>query len=216
MLIANTKPIMIIGFAKSAMTEEIYQGIIRALPGRPDIPQSVTIIPPKEFLELEHKDSYQFATAFTLDVNLRKKVIGVIDELNLDCVSYIHDSVIYYNDMTTIGKDCFIAPHTVMLLGSKIGSHCIIETNCLVAHYAELEDNVILHAGTMIAGKTKVCKHTVFNFKAAAVNALVIGSDIEVGASSTVTKNIQDPGVYVGTPARRLRDRINFEDKHDF
>ena len=216
MLVANTKPIAIIGFAKSAMTEEIYQGIVRALPSRPEIPQTVSIISPNEFLELEHKENYQFATAFTLDVNLRKRVIALIDELNLDCVSYIHDSVIYYDDMTKIGKDCFIAPHTVMLLGSKIGSHCIIETNCLVAHYAELEDNVILHAGTMIAGKTKVCKHTVFNFKASAVNALTIGSDIEVGASSTVTKSIQEPGVYIGTPARRIRDRYEFKDQHDF
>ncbi len=209
MLIANTKPIAVIGYEKSTLTQEIYQGIVRSTE------QETIIITPAEFLALENKDAYQFATAFSLDINLRKQVINLIDELNLDCVTYIHDSVIYYDDMTTIGKDCFIAPHTVMLLGSKIGDHCIIETNCLVAHYTELKRNVTLHAGSMIAGKTVIGENTVFNFKAAAVNLLDIGSDIEVGASSTVTKSIQEPGVYVGTPARRLRDRIEFKDQHD-
>lgn len=210
MLIANSKPIVVIGYEKSTLTQEIYQGIVRSTK------QKVTIITPADFLAINDKDEFQYATAFSLDIALRKKVIKLIDELNLDCVSYIHDSVIYYDDMTTIGKDCFIAPHTVMLLGSKIGNHCIIETNCLVAHYTELKDNVTLHAGSMIAGKTIIGENTVFNFKAAAVNALNIGSDIEVGASSTVTKSIQEPGVYVGTPARRLRDRMDFKDQHDF
>lgn len=199
-----------IGYEKSTLTQEIYQGIIRGSK------HETIIITPNEFLKIDNKDTFQYATAFSLDVALRKRVIGIIDELNLDCVTYIHDSVIYYADMTTIGKDCFIAPHTIMLLGSKIGNHCIIETNCLVAHYAELKDNVTLHAGSMIAGKTVVGPHSVFNFKAAAVNALTIGSDIEVGASSTVTKSIQEPGVYIGTPARRLRDRYEFKDQHDF
>jgi len=82
----------------------------------------------------------------------------------------------------------------------------------LIAHYSELQDNVIIHAGSMIAGKTTVGSNTVFQFKASALPGLTICQNVEVGATSTVTKNISDSGLYLGTPARRVGARREFKE----
>jgi len=212
MLIETDKTICLIGFPASTITQEAEYFMSK------ETKNNIIVISPEDFLEMNDKESYQFGVAFTLDIELRKKIIGIIKELNLDCITYIHDSVVCYTDdiASVVGKGSFIAPHSTVLMGAKIGEHCIIETYCLISHYAELKNNVILHSGSMIAGKTTIGENSMFNFKAAALNALNIGCDIEVGAASTVTKSISEPGVYIGTPARRLRDRFDFKDKHDF
>lgn len=208
MLIAKQdKPIAMIGFEQSTLTLEMYYGVLAetTIPTR--------IITPTEFIELKDKHQYQYAVAFSLEIELRKQVIALIKELNLDCITYAHDSIYLYDDLDKIaGKGTFIAPFSSILLGAKLGEHCIIEAYCLVSHYAELKENVILHAGTMIAGKTSIGENSMFNFKSSALPGLDIGADIEIGAASTATKNLQEPGVYIGTPARRFRDRIDFKD----
>ena len=58
----------------------------------------------------------------------------------------------------------------------------------------------------MIAGRTIVGNNSTFYFKSAVFNGLELCDNIEVGACSTVTKKIEQPGLYVGTPARRIGD----------
>jgi UDP-3-O-[3-hydroxymyristoyl] glucosamine N-acyltransferase len=95
-----------------------------------------------------------------------------------------------------------ISAFSTILLHAKIGKHCILETYCLVAHYSELKDNVIMHVGTMIAGKTTVGNNCLFNFKSSAINNIIICDNVEVGAFSNITKNVTMPGRYLGSVAR--------------
>lgn len=198
MLYANDKPIRLIGFPESTMTQEIYDFISREYQG------DMQIILPDDFIALPNKNDYQYHISFTLDIPKRLQVIDIIDSQDLDCINYLHDSVIYHADdvREVIGKGTIICTHSTILLGAKIGRHCIIETYCLVAHYVTLGNNVTLHAGTMIAGKTTVGDNCVFNFKSAALNAVNICANVEVGASSTITKDVTQPGRYIGTVAR--------------
>lgn len=208
MLIANNKPICLIGFPASTITQEAQHYMEQEFSGE------IIVMSPDDFIALDNKDQYQYGIAFTLDVPLRIRVINIVESLNLDCIRYVHDSVVCYTKdiQSVIGRGSFVAPFSSILLGAKVGAHCVIETYCLVAHYSVLDTNVILHSGTLIAGKTRVGKNSVFNFRSTAVNALQIGGDIEVGAASTITKSIDVPGYYVGTPARRIGDRreVNF------
>jgi carbonic anhydrase/acetyltransferase-like protein (isoleucine patch superfamily) len=207
MLIANKKPICLIGFDNSTITQEAWYFISKEFSGE------MIILSPDEFLDFGDKDQYQYIVAFTLDTEKRKYIINVLTELNLDSPIYVHDSVVCYTDdiSTIIGKGTFIAPNSTVLLGSKIGKYCVIETYCLVSHYVTLSDNVILHSGTMIAGKTAIGPNCIFNFKSAALNGLSICGDIELGACSVITKDTDIPGYYLGSVARRLSDNKTYQ-----
>jgi len=198
MLIANEKPLCLIGYKNSTITQEANYFISAEFSGQ------IIIIEPENFLNLVDKNAYQYGIAFTLDQQLRKHVIEIVDSMNLDCIRYIHNSVVCNNlDISeAIGKGSFISPFSGILLGAKIGDHCIVETYCLLSHYSTLGNNVHLHSGVMIAGRTQVGHNSIFNFRSSVLNALTLCDGIELGATSTITKNIEKPGKYVGTPAR--------------
>lgn len=207
MLIANSKPLCLIGFEQSTITQEAYFFL------RPEFSGDIVTLSPDEFIALDNKDQYQYFVAFTLDIDKRVEVIDIIESLQLDCIRYMHDSCVCYTDDITqvLGRGSFVSPFSTLLRDSHVGHHCIIETYCLVSHYCDIGDNVLLHSGTLIAGRTRIGANSVFNFKSGALNALDICGNIEVGACSTVTKSIDNPGYYVGSPARRLSDRRTFE-----
>ena len=209
----NNKPIRVIGFEKSTITQEGVYWLSSEYLGE------IVVITPDDFLGMTDKDEYQYLVFFTLEVEKRKEVISVVEKLNLDCVTFIHPSAVVYKDLTNlnideiykiVGKGSVISAFSSVLLNSKLGNHCLIEAYCLVAHYCTLGDNVILHSGTMIAGKTTIGSNSVFNFKSSALNALNICQDVEVGAISTVTKDITVPGRYIGSIARYVGERTPF------
>jgi len=202
MLVANQKPICLIGYEISTLVLEAKHFFSQEFHGE------IIVINPDEFFHIIDHAQYQYGVAFNLDLKLRLKVIDYINANQLDCITYVHDTVVCYTkDLTTvIGKGTVIGPFNSILPHSKIGRHCMIESYCLISHYVELGDNVHLHSGTMIAGKTKVGNNATFNFKSAVLNGLELCDNIEVGACSTITKDIEKSGVYVGTPARRIGD----------
>lgn len=206
MLIANNKPLCLIGFEQSTMTQEANFFLSQEFSG------DIVVLEPDQFLHLNNKDQYQYFIAFGLDPVQRSKIIDLVEDMQLDCIKYVHDSVIAYTkDLDSIiGRGSFVSPYCTLLMNSKIGPHCILETHCLVAHYSTLEKDVILHVGTMIAGRTYIGPSSVFNFKSSTINHLNICGNIEVGATSTITKDITQSGYYVGSPARRLGDRKTF------
>jgi carbonic anhydrase/acetyltransferase-like protein (isoleucine patch superfamily) len=207
----TTKPVRVIGFKESTMTQE---GVFWL---RLEWKGTVEIINPNDFLESTNKEDYRYMVFFTLETELRKEVINVVNDLDLDCVTFIQETAIVYKDLSTlqyddaikiVGKGSVVHAHSIVALNSKIGNYCIVEAYCLVSHYVELGDNVILHSGTMIAGKTKIGAGSVFNFRSSALNNLSICNDVEIGAISNVTKDITKPGRYIGSIARYAGDVI--------
>ena len=210
----NDKPLRLIGYPQSLLTMEGVYFIQKEYKG------DFASITPAEFLALENKDDYQYLAMFSLDRDERKHILNVLDNEQLDCFTFIDDYVIIYKDLMNmpwdeaikvVGYDCFLAPMSTILLDAKIGNHCLIEAYCLISHYSELKDNVFLHSGTMIAGRTTIGKHCMLNFKSAVLNKITICDDVEIGAISTVTKDITQSGRYVGSIARYVGPLLPFE-----
>lgn len=211
MILAKHTIIKIIGYSNSTITQEALYFIGKEFAG------SVDVISPEEFLKSNNLENCTYVVAFTLDQHLRLQVIEKLERLDLDCLIYIHDTVVTYFDLVEneikkhIGKGTFIAPNSTMLWGSTLGDHCIIETYCLISHHVRIGNNVQLHSGAMIAGRTSISSNCVLNFKSSVLNGLCVCSDVELGAMSCITKNTDVPGKYVGSPARRIGDRTIFE-----
>jgi acetyltransferase-like isoleucine patch superfamily enzyme len=195
MIIENNKSLKIIGYSESSMTDGCLNFF--SLESK----NTIEIITPENFLKLQNKSEYQYFVGFSLDMNLRKIVCDEIDKLKLDCIIYIHDTCVVF-DNSKIGKGVGIFPFSTILHYSNIGNHCLIETNCLIAHHVELGKNCIIHAGTQIAGKTTIDDNCTFGFKSGIINKVNITDNVTLGAFSNITKNITKSGRYVGTIAR--------------
>jgi len=195
MIIENNKPIRFIGYNESSMVESVFTFVSE------ETSNEIEVITPEQFLESSNKSDYQYLVTFCMDTKLRKKVCALIDDLDLDCVTWIHDSVVICKGCK-IGKGVIIGPFSSALYFTEIGNHCYIETYCLIAHHVKLGRACVMHVGSLIAGRTTVGENCTFKFKSSAIGKVTIVDDVTIGALSNVTKDITKPGRYVGSIAR--------------
>lgn len=59
----------------------------------------------------------------------------------------------------------------------------------------------------IFSGKVVLCKHVIIGTNTTILPNVVIGLGSSVGANSLVTKSLENWGVYVGTPAKKIKDR---------
>jgi acyl-[acyl carrier protein]--UDP-N-acetylglucosamine O-acyltransferase len=197
MILENNQPIRIIGYPQSSLTDGALQSF--SLESKNEI----KIITPEVFLELKNKSDYQYFVGFSLDMNLRKVICDEIDQLDLDCVTYIHDSSVLF-DTCKIGKGVAIGPFSSALYHSEVKNHCWIESYCLIAHHNEIGKGSIIHMGSLIGGRTRIGEYCTLGMKSSAINNISITNHVTVGAFSNVTKDITKPGRYVGSIARYI------------
>jgi acetyltransferase-like isoleucine patch superfamily enzyme len=196
MIIENDKPIKIIGYTESSLTDGAFHWF--SLESK----NQIEIITPETFLGLKNKSDYQYFVGFTLDMNLRKIVCEEIDQLDLDCVTYVHDSCVVFDNVVKIGKGVFVGAFSTITYHSEVEDHCWIECYCLLPHHGKIGRGSVIHGGSLIAGRTTIGKYCTLNFKSSIINNVSITDHVTVGAFSNVTKNIIKPGRYVGSIAR--------------
>jgi acetyltransferase-like isoleucine patch superfamily enzyme len=123
----------------------------------------------------------------------------------------------------TIGDDCFIGPFVEIQRGVVIGKRCRIQSHGFVCELVEIGDDCFISHGAMfindlfsIGGPAKGRRdlwHStkIGNGVSIGTNATVLPVSIcdrvVVGAGAVVTKDIAEPGIYMGNPAR-LRRRL--------
>ena len=103
----------------------------------------------------------------------------------------------------TIGDDCRIQSHAFICELVTIGSNCFIShgamfINDLFQIGGPAKGRKDLWKSTKIGGNVSVGTHST-------ILPVSICSNVVIGAGSVVTKDITEPGIYVGNPARLLR-----------
>jgi acetyltransferase-like isoleucine patch superfamily enzyme len=120
-----------------------------------------------------------------------------------------------------IGDGCFIGPFVEIqkdvVIGrrTKIQSHAFIcelvtiGDDCFVSHGAMFVNDLFANGGPARGDKALWKSTKVGNHVSIGTNATVLPVDIcdhvVIGAGSVVTKDITEPGIYAGNPARLRR-----------
>ena len=104
-----------------------------------------------------------------------------------------------------IGEGTVIMANAAVNADATVGRHCILNTGAVVEHDNVLGDYVHLSPNAALGGGVEVGERTHIGIGACVRNHLRICEDCVVGAGAAVGKDIQEPGVYVGVPARRLK-----------
>jgi NDP-sugar pyrophosphorylase family protein len=198
MIIANNKPIIIIGYRESSMTHEFVNAISKT--------HMPTVVEPQEYLCLKNLDAYQYIVSSWLDLEERQKIIDHVDQNCLDLVTYVDDSVqIGSMPPSKIESGSFVFPFCNLGIASEIGRHSIICAYSMIGHYSKIGKGCILRPGVIIVGKSQIGDCCVLNVRSTVTNQAVVCDRVEILGFSAVTKNIELPGQYVGTPARRIK-----------
>jgi acetyltransferase-like isoleucine patch superfamily enzyme len=120
-----------------------------------------------------------------------------------------------------IGANCFIGPFVEIQKGVEIGAKTRIQshtficelvkigTDCFVGHGVMFINDLFKEGGPANGDVTKWAKTTIGDNVSLGSNSTIlpvnICSNVVIGAGSVVTRDIIDPGVYAGNPARFKR-----------
>lgn len=133
--------------------------------------------------------------------NARENIASLITRdffINAIHAKSIIDESVKIGEGTVIFAGAIIQPDT------KIGRHCIINTGATVDHDCKLSDFVHVCPGSHLAGGIEVGSKTWIGIGSSIKQGVKICSDVIIGAGATVIRDIEEPGTYVGCPARKI------------
>lgn len=118
-----------------------------------------------------------------------------------------------------LGDNVFVGPFTEIQKSTSIGSNSKIQSHTFICELVTIGDNCFIGHGVMFIndlfenngpaqGDKTLWKETkIGNNVSIGSNATIlpveICDNVVIGAGSVVTKNITEPGVYYGNPARK-------------
>lgn len=119
-----------------------------------------------------------------------------------------------------IGSGCFIGPFVEIQQGAVIGNNCRVQSHSFICDLVEIGDNSFIGHGAMFIndkfsnggparGDRSLYKSTVIgNNVSIGSNSTIlpvfICDNVVIGAGAVVTKDIFEPGIYAGNPAKKI------------
>ena len=111
----------------------------------------------------------------------------------------------YLAQRVEMGQGNIVAPGAIISVDVTLGSHNLINWNVTLGHDAILGNHNVLNPGANISGAVKVGDQVLVGTGARILQGLTICDNAIIGAGAVVTRDILEPGTYVGMPARRIR-----------
>lgn len=104
-----------------------------------------------------------------------------------------------------IEDDVEIGPNTTIsraaLESTTIGRGTKIDQSVVIGHNVKIGTHCLLVAQVAIAGSTTIGHHTTLAGQVGVAGHLTIGDKVTVGAQAGVMHSLDEPGIYMGTPA---------------
>jgi sugar O-acyltransferase (sialic acid O-acetyltransferase NeuD family) len=109
------------------------------------------------------------------------------------------------NEGVSGGEGAVVMDGAVINTGATIGRGAIVNTNSTIEHDVMLDDWVHVAPGATISGGVTVGRFSMIGAGATVIEGIKIAAGCMVGAGATVVHDLREPGVYVGSPARRIK-----------
>jgi len=116
--------------------------------------------------------------------------------------SYAHIADV--TDMTEIGEGSIVAPGCALTFDIHVGKFCTISPNTTIGHNTLIGDYSNISASCGIAGNVTIGKGCSVGMRTTIKQQISICDNTTIGMGAVVTKDIVEPGVYVGCPAKRI------------
>jgi acetyltransferase-like isoleucine patch superfamily enzyme len=146
------------------------------------------------------------------------RTVGIVDVQFGENVTVVQPVNLYG---CTIGDATFVGPFVEIQKGAIIGRRCRIQSHAFICELVSMGDDCFISHGAMFindlfadggpSGRdpdlwhaTKLGNRVSIGTNAALL-PVTICDRVVIGAGAVVTKDITEPGIYVGNPARLLR-----------
>ena len=104
-----------------------------------------------------------------------------------------------------IGYGSIICDNCVLTCEIEIGNFAQLNLATTVGHESLIKDYFTSAPGVHISGKVNIGNNVYFGTNSSVIENIDICDEVTVGAAACVVKNITECGIYVGTPAKKIK-----------
>ena len=103
-----------------------------------------------------------------------------------------------------VDSGTMIISGTTINIGSSIGKHSIVNTNCSIDHDNVIKDFVNCSPGLTTAGNVTICDGVFIGIGTSIKQNIKINEKTTIGAHSYVNKNCKKNSTYYGIPVKKI------------
>ena len=133
---------------------------------------------------------------------LREEVFDSIKAYGYDMISYVSSKATVYEG-TEIGENCFILEDNTIQPFTKIGNNTVLWSGNHIGHHSHIKDHCFFTSHVVLSGHCVVESHCFFGVNSTIRDYTNITQGTLLGMGSTLTRDSEKWGVYVGNPAQK-------------
>lgn len=167
-------------------------------------------LPVVSFEEMErhydpgHYDCY-VAISFTRLNRVRRRLFLAAKAKGYRCATYVSSKAFKWRNVT-VGENCFIFEGVILQHHARIGDGVTIWSGSVIDHRSVVGDHCFIATNVAVSGFCEIGPQSFLGAGCCLSDNVKIGQDCVIGAGAVVIKNTDDRKVYVGNPARAIRD----------
>lgn len=154
-------------------------------------------------------DGYWFINAI-MRIDGNRERIEMFERLGIPddrLVTFVHPMA-YVAPSVELGPGCIVLPQAAMSPGTMLGKGSIVMVGATIGHDNIFGEFCHIAAQACIGSYLKIGKGVHIGLNATVRENLTIGDYATLGMGAVLTKNIGDNEIWVGNPARFLRNAL--------
>lgn len=118
--------------------------------------------------------------------------------------TFIHSTALIAGDVK-IGEGSFIGAYSILTLNIKIGKHTLLNRGNQIGHDTTIGDYFSAMPGAIVSGNVTIYDLVYMGTNSSIKEKISIHSLSTIGSNAAVVKHINEPGTYVGVPAKKIK-----------
>ena len=147
------------------------------------------------------KDEYEIMIAIG-DSYIRKEISQRLNGIKY--FSFIHPTAIIGLNVA-IGEGSYVGPYSIITNNVVLGKHAILNRVNGIGHDVVAKDYLSMMPGAIIGGGCDIGECVYIGSNAVIKEKISVCDNVFFGLNSGVTKDVNQSGVFVGTPARKIK-----------
>ena len=119
--------------------------------------------------------------------------------------TFIHPSSQILGNDVSIGEGAFVGANVIVTTNVNIGKHALLNRASQIGHDVVIGDYFSAMPNSVVSGNVKIYDLVYLGTNASVKEKLSIHSLSIIGLNSGVVKNIEEPGIYGGVPAKKIK-----------
>lgn len=119
--------------------------------------------------------------------------------------TFIHPTAQIMDSNIEIGEGSFIGANSILTTNIKLGKHALLNRGNHIGHDCVIGDYFSAMPNSIVGGNVYIGDKVYMGSCSNIREKIKITSSVIIGMNAGVVKNINQPGIYVGIPAKKIK-----------